>query len=62
LLPKEQLQEIWKRTSVKIAPTFEEFVTFLSEIGIAKWREKEERYGFADIYVYGLKMNRSGAK
>jgi hypothetical protein len=62
LLPKEQLQEIWQRTSVKIAPTFEEFVTFLSEIGIAKWREKEERYGFADIYVYGLKMNRSGAK
>jgi cellulose biosynthesis protein BcsQ len=62
LLPKEQLQEIWQRTSVKIAPTFEEFVTFLSEIGIAKWREKEERYGFADIYVYGFKMNRSGAK
>jgi MinD-like ATPase involved in chromosome partitioning or flagellar assembly len=62
LLPKEQLQEIWQKTSVYIVPTFEEFVTLLSEIGIAKWREKDERYSFADIYVYGFKMNRKGTR
>jgi hypothetical protein len=25
-------------------------------------REKEQRYAFAEIYVYGFKMNRSGGK
>jgi cellulose biosynthesis protein BcsQ len=62
LLPKEQLKDIWQKTSIETAATFEEFVTLLSEIGIAKWREKDERYGFADIYVYGFKMSRSGTK
>jgi hypothetical protein len=40
---------------------FEEFVSFLSEIGIIEWREKENRYKFADIYVYGFEMDRRGA-
>ncbi len=62
LLPKEQLKDIWQKTSIETAATFEEFAILLSEIGIAKWREKDERYCFADIYVYGFKMNRSGTK
>nr|WP_245894269.1 AAA family ATPase [Chamaesiphon polymorphus] len=62
LLPKEQLKDIWLQTSIETAYTFEEFAILLNEIGIAKWRDKEDRYGFADIYVYGFKMNRSGTK
>jgi hypothetical protein len=47
---------------MQVIPRFEEFLNFLAEIGVTKLREKEQRYAFADIYVYGFKMNRSGAK
>ena len=59
-LPKEQLREVWKNSDHDIAG-FEEFVSFLSEIGIIEWREKEKRYKVADIYVYGFEMIRQGA-
>jgi hypothetical protein len=39
---------------------FEQFVSFLAKIGIIEWREKEQRYKFADIYVYGFEMERRG--
>ena len=32
----------------------------MREIGIIEFREKEERYKFADIYVYGFEMIRQG--
>jgi MinD-like ATPase involved in chromosome partitioning or flagellar assembly len=60
-LSKEQLQEIWKYSAEDIIASFEEFVSFLGEIGIIEWREKEKRYKFADIYVYGFEMERRGA-
>ncbi|MFN5592176.1 MAG: P-loop ATPase, Sll1717 family, partial [Aphanizomenon sp.] len=59
-LSKEQLREVWKNSDHDIAG-FEEFVSFLSEIGIIEWREKEKRYKVADIYVYGFEMIRQGA-
>ncbi len=59
-LSKEQLQEVWQDSARDIAG-FEEFVSFLSEIGIIEWREKEKRYKVADIYVYGFEMIRQGA-
>ena len=40
--------------------SFDDFADFLNEIGLAEWREKEQRYKFADIYVYGLEMIRRG--
>lgn len=59
---REKLAEIWQNSAQEIYPSFDEFANFLSEIGLAKWREKEQRYGFADIYVYGFRMSRTGAK
>ncbi|WP_235526337.1 P-loop ATPase, Sll1717 family [Nostoc piscinale] len=59
-LSKEQLQTVWKESAHDIAD-FEEFASFLSEIGIIEWREKEKRYKVADIYVYGFEMIRQGA-
>ena len=59
---KEQLEKLWEENAKEVYPDFNEFVAFLSGIGMAKWREKESRYGFADIYVYGFKMVRTGAK
>ena len=60
LLEKEQLQEIWQNSAYNIIPNLEEFASFLGEIGIIEWREKDQRYKFADIYVYGFKMDRRG--
>ncbi|MFO7143384.1 ATPase, partial [Arthrospira sp. PCC 8006] len=59
---REQLEQIWQKNAREIYSQFDEFANFLSEIGLAKWREKEQRYGFADIYVYGFKMSRTGTK
>jgi MinD-like ATPase involved in chromosome partitioning or flagellar assembly len=61
LLSKEQLQEIWQYSASDIVANFEEFDSLLKEIGIVEWREKEQRYKFADIYVYGFEMERRGA-
>ena len=61
LLPKEELQPIWHSSAQSVVPTFDDFSNLLSEIGIAEWREKDQRYKFADIYVYGFEMNRVGA-
>ncbi|NJR66127.1 MAG: hypothetical protein HC772_13690, partial [Leptolyngbyaceae cyanobacterium CRU_2_3] len=61
LLSKEELQTIWQESAQHISVAFEEFSDLLSEIGIAEWREKEQRYKFADIYVYGFEMIRRGA-
>lgn len=60
-LIKEELQKIWQNLPEKVLENFEEFVSFLGEIGIIEFREKEERYKFADIYVYGFEMIRQGA-
>jgi cellulose biosynthesis protein BcsQ len=60
LLSKEELQTIWQESAKAVSTTFDEFSDLLSEIGIAEWREKEQRYKFADIYVYGFEMIRRG--
>jgi len=62
-LPKEQLQEIWQDSGSTILGNldFEQFVSFLGKIGIIEWREKEQRYKFADIYVHGFEMDRRGS-
>ena len=60
-LRKEELQEIWQNLPEKILENFEDFVSLMREIGIIEFREKEERYKFADIYVYGFEMIRQGA-
>ncbi|MEG4292384.1 hypothetical protein Q5692_26475 [Microcoleus sp. C2C3] len=39
---------------------FEQIVSFLDKIGIIEWREKEQRYKFADLYVHGFEMDRKG--
>ena len=59
---REQLEQVWQKSAQEIYPDFDEFANFLSGIGLAKWREKEQRYGFPDIYVYGFKMIRTGTK
>jgi cellulose biosynthesis protein BcsQ len=59
---REEIAQKWQDSARAIIPRFEEFESLLAEIGVAKWREKEKRYAFSDIYVYGFKMNRSGTK
>lgn len=59
-LTQDELHTTWEESAHDIAE-FEKFVSFLSEIGIIEWREKEQRYKFADIYVYGFGMIRQGA-
>ena len=63
LLPKEELHSIWQESAQNIEDfeDFEDFTSFLTEIGIIEWRERDKRYKFADIYVYGFKMIRPGA-
>ncbi|WP_255407535.1 hypothetical protein [Limnothrix sp. PR1529] len=34
----------------------------LKSIGLAEWRPKDERYRFADLYVYGFNMNKKGMR
>lgn len=60
LLSKEELQTIWQESAQDVILLFDDFANFLSEIGLAEWREKEQRYKFADIYVYGFEMIRVG--
>ncbi len=60
-LTKNRLQKIWQDSAADIVGNFEEFASFLGEIGIIEFREKEKRYKFADIYVYGFEMIRQGA-
>ncbi|NJR61915.1 MAG: ParA family protein [Cyanobacteria bacterium CRU_2_1] len=60
LLSREELQTVWQESAQDISSVFDEFSDLLSEIGIAEWREKEQRYKFADIYVYGFEMIRRG--
>ncbi|MUG97602.1 AAA family ATPase [Scytonema sp. UIC 10036] len=60
LLSKEELQTIWRESAQDVISSFDNFAIFLSEIGLAEWREKEQRYKFADIYVYGFEMIRKG--
>lgn len=62
LLEKHELEKIWQETVSEILNKFNDFTDLLSTIGLAKWREKEQRYGFADLYVYGFKMSRTGTK
>jgi cellulose biosynthesis protein BcsQ len=59
-LTQDELHLLWQESANDIAD-FEEFASFLSEIGIIEWREKEKRYKVADIYVYGFEMIRQGA-
>jgi MinD-like ATPase involved in chromosome partitioning or flagellar assembly len=58
---KEELEAVWQESAQTVSPDFDEFSGWLSEIGIAAYRENEKRYKFADIYVYGFGMNRMGA-
>jgi cellulose biosynthesis protein BcsQ len=60
LLSKEELQSVWQESAQDVSSELDEFSNLLSEIGIAEWREKEQRYKFADIYVYGFEMIRRG--
>lgn len=59
-LTQEELHTIWQESAHDIAE-FEDFTSFLSEIGIIEWREKKKTYKVADIYVYGFQMIRQGA-
>ncbi len=59
-LSKEQLEEIWTDSARDFIVNFPEFVSFLSEIGIVEWQEKENRYKFLDLYAYGFEMIRRG--
>jgi hypothetical protein len=48
------LQTIWQESARDDILEFNDFADFLSEIGLVEWREKEQRYKFADIYAYGF--------
>lgn len=60
LAEAEQLQQIWEESAQDVISPFNDFIAFLNEIGILEWRTKDQRYKFADIYVYGFQMSRVG--
>ncbi len=65
LSTQDELRGLWEihiQEAVTLFEKFADFADFLNEIGVAKWRAKDQRYGFADIYVYGFKMTKAGAK
>jgi len=66
LADPQQLEQLWADTAPEICPTFESFTKLLAEIGLAQLRpktsKKEAHYRFADIYIYGFKMDYRGTK
>ncbi|MDB9315771.1 AAA family ATPase [Spirulina sp. CS-785/01] len=58
----EEIKKLWRDNAQEVISEFDKFSDLLSDIGLAQWRDKEKRYAFADIYVYGFKMNRLGTK
>lgn len=62
LLQPEELRQCWENSAREVEPDFERFVQLLKSIGLAEWRPKDERYRFADLYVYGFNMNKKGMR
>lgn len=62
LLQPEELQQCWENSAREVEPDFKQFVQLLKLIGLAEWRPKDERYRFADLYVYGFNMNKKGMR
>lgn len=62
LLELKELEQCWENSAREVEPDFERFVQLLKSIGLAEWRPKDERYRFADLYVYGFNMNKKGMR
>ena len=66
LASPQELEQLWTETVPEICSTFDDFKNLMVEIGLAHWRpktsKKEEHYRFADIYIYGFKMDYRGTK
>ena len=63
LATKDELEGVWQKTaSTMNLSLFNEFTDLLTRIGIVQWREKDEKYRFADIYTSGFKMKYQGTK
>jgi cellulose biosynthesis protein BcsQ len=63
LITKDELEGVWQETdSIRNIASFNEFVDLLTKIGIIQWRDRDEKYRFADIYISGFKMKYQGAK
>jgi len=62
LLQPQELRQCWENSAREVEPDFERFVQLLKSIGLAEWRPKDERYRFADLYVYGFNMNKKGMR
>ena len=63
LITKDELEGVWQETdSIRNIASFNEFVDLLTKIGIIQWRDRDEKYCFADIYISGFKMKYQGAK
>lgn len=60
LAPAEEIERLWTESAQEVISSFEDFVEFISEIGVVEWRTKDQRYRFADIYVHGFDMSRTG--
>ncbi len=61
LAEEHELKRLWEESAKEVVSPFEDFVDFISEIGIVELRTKDQRYRFADIYVHGFEMSRIGA-
>jgi cellulose biosynthesis protein BcsQ len=63
LITKDELEGVWQETdSIRNIASFNEFVDLLTKIGIIQWRDRDEKYRCADIYISGFKMKYQGAK
>ena len=63
LITKDELEGVWQETdSIRNIASFNEFVDLLTKIGIIQWRDRDEKYRFADIYISGFKMKYQGGK
>lgn len=57
----EPLKQWWDEHPTSLFKTFDEMVDFIEQIGLAS-RYEASRWKFADIYVHGFQMKRSGGR
>lgn len=57
----EPLKQWWEENPISLFKTFDEMVNFIEQIGLAS-KYEASRWKFADIYVHGFQMKRSGGR
>lgn len=60
LMTDDEIKQLWKKNGQDVISDFEKFKKYLVKLGLMEWKERDKKYRFADIYVYGFGMDRRG--